>query len=203
MVPRAVTHGRTYPGEKMTTGGPTNQPGPGEPNEQAGFGGQPVPPPSYTPPQAEYPAQPDYAAQPGYGAQPGYPTPPPSYGGQPGYPAGAPGFGGFPPAPPVPPATPGSQASGFFQALFDFNFNSYVTPKVVKVLYILLTALLALYVLIATVAGFSQGFGIGLLFLLGGVIGFVVLLALFRISLEFYVAVIKISEDVKELKQRR
>lgn len=45
--------------------------------------------------------------------------------------------------PPPPPAYPGpsdpgsqgpaSEASGFFSALFDFGFNSFVTPRIVKV----------------------------------------------------------------------
>lgn len=162
----------------MTTGGSSDQPGYGAPGPQYGTEGQPVPP------------------------QPSYPTPPPAYGAQPGYPGAATHYGAFPPAPPAP-NTPGNQASGFFQALFDFNFNSYVTPKVVKVLYILLTVLLALYVLGLTVAGFSSDSpGLGLVFLVLGLLGFIVFLALIRISLEFYVAVIKIAEDVKELKSR-
>ncbi|EME19397.1 DUF4282 domain-containing protein [Rhodococcus triatomae] len=166
----------------MTTGGPTDQPG--QPYGQEGH---------HIPPQ-----------------QPGYPTPPPfsggaagsaQYGAAPGY--GAPTYGGFPPAPPTPPNNPQAQASGFFQALFDFNFNSYVTPKVVKVLYILLTVLVALYVLIAVVAGFASGEPVmGLVLLITAPVIGLILLALFRISLEFYVAVIKISEDVKELKAR-
>ncbi|MFD1811992.1 DUF4282 domain-containing protein [Rhodococcus gannanensis] len=157
----------------MTTGGPTDQPG--QPYGQEGH---------HIPPQ-----------------QPGYPTPPPAYGAAPGY--GAPTYSGFPPAPPTPPTNPQAQASGFFQALFDFNFNSYVTPKVVKVLYILLTVLVSLYVLIAVVAGFGSGEPVmGLVLLITAPVIGLILLALFRISLEFYVAVIKISEDVKELKAR-
>jgi hypothetical protein len=159
----------------MTTGGPTDQPG--QPYGQEGH---------HIPPQ-----------------QPGYPTAPPAYGAAPSY--GAPTYSGFPPAPPTPPTNPQAQASGFFQALFDFNFNSYVTPKVVKVLYILLTVLVGLYTLaglVMGIAGLASGEPIALLVLLGAPLFGLVLLALMRISLEFYVAVIKISEDVKELKAR-
>ncbi|MCA1007248.1 DUF4282 domain-containing protein [Rhodococcus hoagii] len=120
---------------------------------------------------------------------PGYPGPPPG-----------PGFGGYAPAPPAPPQGP--PPTSFFSALFDFNFNSYVTPKVVKVVYILMTVIFGLWLLFGIASAFSASLGFGLLALIIGPLLFIVWLALFRIVLEFYVAVIKISEDVKELKRR-
>ncbi|MGO4204284.1 DUF4282 domain-containing protein [Rhodococcus sp. TAF43] len=157
-----------------------------DPNNSGGFGGPPMPPPGGTPPSG-----------PGYPG-PGYPGP-----GYPGQPPGA-GFGGFAPAPPAPQGPPlGPPPTSFFSALFDYNFNSYVTPKVVKVVYILVTIALGLMVVVWTIAGFaSESPAIGLVALLGGSLFFIVMLALARISLEFYVAVIKISEDVKEIKRR-
>lgn len=136
--------------------------------------------------------------------QPGYPTPPPTYGTAPGYPGAGPIHGGFPPPPPIQ-YGPSGQSGGFFQALFDFNFNSYVTPKVVKVLYILLTVLVGLYTVFGIIAGFAaiaNNGPAGILILIAAPLFGVVLLALMRIGLEFYVAVIKISEDVKDLKAR-
>ncbi|MEQ3549815.1 DUF4282 domain-containing protein [Pseudonocardia nematodicida] len=110
------------------------------------------------------------------------PGPPPQYPGSP-YPAGG------PPPPPPPPSNP-------FVALFDFGFNRFVTPYIVKFLYILLFAALVIGYVFVVVAGFSQGFGLGLLALIGGAIGFLIYLTLFRVTLEFYYAVVRMSEDI-------
>ncbi|SDC58198.1 protein of unknown function [Rhodococcus tukisamuensis] len=165
----------------MTSGGPN------DPNNPGVSGGQ-------FPQAGQIPTQ-GYGNPVDYGTQPG-----PSYPG----PAAPGGYGGYPSAPPMPPAPGGvsQQAAGFFPALFDFNFDSYVTPKVVKVLYILVTAMMGLGLLVMVVSAFSEEPVAGLLALVFGSLGFIVFLALIRISLEFYVAVIKISEDVKELKRR-
>ncbi|MCL2535297.1 MAG: DUF4282 domain-containing protein [Nocardiaceae bacterium] len=150
-----------------------------DPANSGAFGGAPTPPPGFPPPG--YP-------QPG----PGQSVPPPP----------GPPFGGFAPAPPAP-GQPGQSPSSFLAALFDYNFNSYVTPKVVKVVYILVTIFMGLGALSFAVSGFvGDNPALGIVTLIVGALGFIVMLALVRISLEFYVAVIKISEDVKELKRR-
>ena len=46
------------------------------------------------------------------------------------------------------------------------------------------------------VAGFSQSAGLGLFILVGGAIGFIVYLALIRMTLEFYLAIVRMSEDI-------
>ncbi|MFC9787015.1 DUF4282 domain-containing protein [Rhodococcus sp. NPDC127528] len=171
----------------MTTGGPTNP-------QDSEYGGAPTygmapTPPEYTQPAAPYPG-------PGYG----YPGPPNQAPPHPG-PAG---FGAYPPAPPAGGGA-GQMGAGFFSALFDFNFNSYVTPKVVKVLYILMTVIVGLYTaagVFAGIAGLANGSAVGLLVLVGAPLIGLIVLALMRISLEFYVAVIKVAEDVKEIKSR-
>ncbi len=69
------------------------------------------------------------------------------------------------PAPP-PPGTP--QGKGFFGALFDFSFEHFVTPMIVKVVYILSIIALGVGWLVFLAAGFSQGAGSGLFVLLLG-----------------------------------
>ena len=158
-----------------------------DPNNSGGFGGPPMPPPGGTPPSG-----------PGYPG-PGYPGP-----GYPGQPPGA-GFGGFAPAPPAPGlwAQPGPPPTSFFSALFDYNFNSYVTPKVVKVVYILVTIALGLIRRRLDDPRFASREPS---YRTHGVDRWFPVLhrdaRAARISLEFYVAVIKISEDVKEIKRR-
>jgi len=85
---------------------------------------------------------------------------------------------------------------GFFAALFDFSFDTFVTPMLVKALYVIVTVALFLAWIIAIVIGFTEGAGAGLLALIGGAVAVIIYLALIRMSLELYYAVIRMSEDV-------
>jgi Domain of unknown function (DUF4282) len=145
------------------------------------------------PPNPEYPPQqPNYPA--GYGSQQPRPAQPGSGWGQPP----TSGFSGGPAGYPTPPPSerPGTDTKGFFGALFDFSFNSFVTPKIVKIVYILATVGLALVYLLFVVTAFSRGAGSGLVVLILGAIGFFIYLAVIRMTLEFYYAIIRMSEDI-------
>jgi len=129
-------------------------------------------------------------------------TPPPNVGGPPpGQPPryGAtppPSFGGPPPSQPGG-AAPQDQAKGFIAALFDFKFDHFVTPKIVKAVYLVMTVLILLGALITFIVALSTGEGIMILFALFVVpIMAIIYLALARMSMEMYYAVIRMSEDV-------
>jgi NADH-quinone oxidoreductase subunit N len=91
---------------------------------------------------------------------------------------------------------------GFFGALFDYSFMNYVTPKVVKIVYVIVTVLIALGWLVAVVAAFANSVWAGIGFLLFGWIIALVYLAIARITLEFYLAVVSISEKVNHYARR-
>lgn len=104
---------------------------------------------------------------------------------------------------PVPTSAPGSKGANFFQALFDFNFNHFVTPKIVKIVYVvgtILIGLLTLFLVLTSFRHFTGGFGasplLGLIQLLGAPVLGLFYLAFLRMSLELYYAVIRLSEDV-------
>jgi hypothetical protein len=161
----------------------TNDPGaPGEQPQPGNQGWQGGP---QQPQQQPYPGSYGQEPPPGWGSYPppGPPGPPPG-------PAGY-GYGGGPVGP-----GPQGEAKGFFAALFDFSFDSFATPAVVKVLYIIGIVLLGLGYVGVVIAGFVQGAGMGLLFLIGGAIAVLFYLTLFRITLEFYYAVVRMSEDI-------
>ena len=105
-------------------------------------------------------------------------TPPPPPGGQPGSPS------------------PQDQAKGFFGALFDFGFNHFITPMIVKFVYVLATIALVLRWFILLIAAFSQSAGAGVVVLLLGPVGVVLYLAFIRMTLEFYLAIVRMSEDI-------
>ncbi|GAA1983174.1 hypothetical protein GCM10009718_20540 [Isoptericola halotolerans] len=93
-----------------------------------------------------------------------------------------------------------NDTKGFFGALFDYSFTNYVTPKVVKIIYIIVTILIAFWWLIALIASFvtlfSDQWYLGLIGILFGWIVALVYLALWRIGLEFVQAIVSISEKV-------
>lgn len=130
--------------------------------------------------------QPPYPG--GYGQQP-----PPGWGGYP-QPGQQPGGYGQPPTGPV--GGPQGQAKSPLAALFDFDFNTFATPAVVKILYIVGMVLLALFYIAGLIGGFMQGVGPGLVALIAGGIGVLFFLILFRVTLEFYYALVRMSEDI-------
>lgn len=173
----------------------SNDPSPGE--QQPGWHGQQPYPGSYG-------QQPE---QPAYGSYPQQPQPTAAYGqGQPswqqtpgqqrypgtpqGYPAG---LGTMPPQPEQP---------SFFGALFDFGFNTFATPVVIKVLYILGLVGIGLGYVALVISGFADSPATGLAMLIGGAIGALFYVIFFRVFLEFYYAVVRMSEDIRAMRNR-
>lgn len=103
--------------------------------------------------------------------------------------------------------------SGFFSALFDFSFQKYATPSIVKMVYILVSVLLGLGALgwsLVLIMGMVDAMqwgsgGEAVLFLLGiPVVLLVVLLqlALFRVLLEAGLALVRAAQSLKALENR-
>ena len=104
------------------------------------------------------------------------------------------------------PARPRQRAAGekgFLGSLFDFSFTSLVTPKIVKVLYILFTIWTALIGLSILVIGFKTGGVAGGLFTLIVVEPIFVLLTLgiYRVVLELFVVVFRIYDELKNIRE--
>ena len=88
------------------------------------------------------------------------------------------------------------------KALFDYNFDTFITPSIVKIVYVIATVLVALLTIGLAISGlttmFRGGGGIilGLLLIVASPVIGLVYLAFVRMSLELYYAVIRLSEDV-------
>ena len=179
------------------------------PPEQGAFGSpapgsDPTPPPASppTPPPTSPPTSPATASP--AGPPPGPPAGPPAgpppgpQGGQPEPPHHEPqqphgGPGGY--------VTSGGEAladssTGFFPALFDFSFNTFVTPKIVRIVYVLAVVWAGLGYLFAVIGGFASSITTGLVALIFGPIFAIIWLAVVRIGLEFGISVVRMSEDV-------
>lgn len=101
------------------------------------------------------------------------------------------------PASPVPPSNSMPPAKGFIGALFDVSFSTFVTPMIIKVVYILGMVVIGFATLFFAFSGFfGDSPGVGIVTLIVGPIVGVLYLAFFRMFCEFYLAIIRMSEDV-------
>ncbi|WP_203567886.1 DUF4282 domain-containing protein [Aestuariimicrobium ganziense] len=94
---------------------------------------------------------------------------------------------------------------GFFRSLFDLSFRSYVTPSLIKIVYILIIIAAVLYWLGGTLFAFAIAAAgdlpssMGVFSLLFGWIGPLLFIAMARISLEYMVAIIRTSESAMRI----
>ena len=105
-------------------------------------------------------------------------------------------------APPKEKAKGGTK--GFLAALFDFSFTTFVTPKIIKVLYVLITVWTVLWALVFLRLGFKYGGFAGGIFTLVVVDPILVLLTLgvYRMVLELFMVVHRMHDDLKALRDR-
>ncbi|WP_344971629.1 DUF4282 domain-containing protein [Salinactinospora qingdaonensis] len=100
---------------------------------------------------------------------------------------------------------PSPPDKGFFGALFDFNFDYFVTSKVIKVLYVLGMVAVALSTLISLVSAFvvmGDTPGMGIVLLVATPILGMIYLILLRIWMELLIVIFKIGEDLRAMRER-
>jgi uncharacterized membrane protein len=97
-----------------------------------------------------------------------------------------------------------SDAKGFLGSLFDFSFTSFVTPKIVNVIYVLVTIWTVIWALIFLRFGFKYGGAAGGFFTLLVVDPILVVLTLgaYRMVLELFMVVHRMHEELKAIRQR-
>lgn len=94
---------------------------------------------------------------------------------------------------------PDADLSGLIPALKDVSFKQFITISLVKFIYILGLVMLGLGAIVTIFTGFSQGFGSGLLYIIGGAIGLVLGVLWLRVSLEMVVVVFRIANNTSVL----
>jgi hypothetical protein len=185
--------GQAYdPGQSYEQGQAYGQ---GQPQAQP----QPQPQPQAYGQGSPYPQQ-SYAQAGGYGAAVGDTQAWEARAQQAGWPPAPPGNPGF-----VARQRPVSRQKGFLASLFDFSFDSYVTPKVIKGLYrlaALWTVVVAL-MLLAIVIHFGGFKFTTLLVYLPPIVLFVLLsLGAIRVFLETFMALHRMNENLQALRDR-
>jgi uncharacterized membrane protein len=92
---------------------------------------------------------------------------------------------------------------GFWGKFFDLSFKEYITPSVIRVLFIVIMVVIGLSIIGAIVAGFTMSAGTGVFALIGGLIyGFLTLLFA-RVLLEVIMVFFKIHENTEKIARRK
>lgn len=102
-----------------------------------------------------------------------------------------------------PQSRPKSQERGFVGSLFDFGFSSFVTPKIIKVLYVLVTIWTVIWALAFLDIGFRTGGlagGLATLIIVDPLL-ILVSLGVFRVVLEFFMVTFRMQEDLRALRE--
>ncbi|HZK15034.1 MAG TPA: DUF4282 domain-containing protein [Solirubrobacterales bacterium] len=83
----------------------------------------------------------------------------------------------------------------------DTRFDSLITPKLIRFLYIVSMVVLAIGAIIVIVTGFANGAGRGILTLILAPIGALVYLIVIRLYLELVIVIFKIRDATDEVSQ--
>jgi len=95
---------------------------------------------------------------------------------------------------PLPPRTP-----TVLEALFDLSFSTFITAKIVKVLFVLSVVLAAISALFLLAGGFRGGFGTAVLALIAAPLLFVFYVIMARVACELIMVVFNIAENTSRL----
>jgi Domain of unknown function (DUF4282) len=87
------------------------------------------------------------------------------------------------------------ETKGFFAALFDFGFTSFITLKFLRVIYTLLVCLILLVGLLFLIYGLSQGGGSAVAFIFLAPLATLFYLIFVRIYMELIAMFFRIGEN--------
>jgi len=94
------------------------------------------------------------------------------------------------------------EAKGLLRSLFDFQFTSLITTKIIRFVYALIVILLSLGALGVFISSLARGGFIGVFFALIIVpLGYLVYLILIRIWMEILIVVFRLGDDVRAIRQ--
>ena len=82
--------------------------------------------------------------------------------------------------------------------LFDFKFESYLAPRLIKFVYAILTVLFAAFVVVSSLTSANASNGISIV--LGPIVG-LIFLAIFRIVYESALVKFQMAEDIRLIRQ--
>jgi len=93
-------------------------------------------------------------------------------------------------------------AKGFWAGLFDFGFTTFVTPKVIKFVYVVMTISIGLIWIGWIIEAFDYSAGLGILVLVFGPVVALLWLIVYRIMLELAMVIFRIGADIHAINER-
>lgn len=87
---------------------------------------------------------------------------------------------------------------GFFRSLFDISFTSFITTKLIKLVYVVTLALIGLGTVLVIVGAFRDDAAYGVGALIGAPLGALLLIVLVRLWLELVIQVFRITELLRD-----
>jgi hypothetical protein len=94
------------------------------------------------------------------------------------------------------PNPPDNARRGFFESLMDTRFDSLITPKLIRLLYVIGMVILTIAVIAVIIGGFVESAGTGVLALVLAPIVALIYLVVLRVYLELVIVAFKIREGV-------
>lgn len=97
---------------------------------------------------------------------------------------------------------PTLEAKGYIKSLFDFKFASFVTRRVIKVLYALITVIYSLGAVVFFIAMIARHTaGSIVVAIVVTPLAYLIYLTIARITLEVLMVIFGIGEDVREMRE--
>ena len=95
-----------------------------------------------------------------------------------------------------------SDAKGFLKTLYDFKFTSFVTSKVIRVIYALVVIFYSIFAVIAFFELIRQSGAFVPIPIIVVPLSYLLTLTIARMGLEFIMVVFRIGEDVRNIRDR-
>ncbi len=90
------------------------------------------------------------------------------------------------------------EPKNFFQSLFDFKFESFITKKVIPVLYGIFLFFALLISIGVVVSGFRESIVVGIFALIGSPIVFLILAIIYRVICELILVLFSIEKNTRK-----
>lgn len=92
-----------------------------------------------------------------------------------------------------------TDGKGLLESLFDFSFSSFVTTKIIKIIYVILIIFAALATIGFIIGGISKGFFAAIGALIVSPLFFLLYVIMARIWLEVIIVIFRISEQLSSI----
>lgn len=94
------------------------------------------------------------------------------------------------------------EEKGFFSSLFDLSFSDFITPRIIKLLFVISIIVSVIAAGVLLVSGLSQGDGAALLALIGAPLLFLLYVIMARVWLEVIMVLFRIADNTDQLAGR-